>query len=380
MTPLRSPSAPRPNGGTVLSLVTLAAAAGLFLFVLWSRGDLGALGGDARPVTARGDLAADELNTIEIFENAQRAVVYIAGAQDQYDAFGRVVEVATGTGTGIVWDDAGHVVTNFHVLQGSVRAQVTLWDRVEYDAELVGTAVAHDLAVLRIEAAPHRLTPLTIGTSHDLRVGQKVNAIGNPFGLDQTLTTGVVSALDRSIRAPGGHSIHGVIQTDAAINPGNSGGPLLDSAGRLIGVTTQIYSTVANVGGQAQSAGIGFAIPADTVNAVVPQLIEHGRVTRPGIGAGLLDTRGAVGALVTRVVAGGAADMAGLQGAIEVVDGREMVVRQGDLIVAIGETPISSRYDAVDALARLQVGETVPIVLQRDGLELTLPVTIQDLE
>ncbi|RKY20453.1 MAG: 2-alkenal reductase [Planctomycetota bacterium] len=379
--PTSPPPAPsRPAPGTLLSLVTLAAAAALFVFVLWSRGDLGGSDG-ARSVIARGDLAPDELNTIEIFENARRSVVFIEVTRLERDNLGRNVPVRRGAGTGMIWDDLGHVVTNYHVVADALAYRITLWDGVHYDAELVGSAVANDLALLRIDAAPHRLSTVGLGTSHDLRVGQKVFAIGNPFGLDQTLTTGVVSALERAIRAPGGHLIHGVIQTDAAINPGNSGGPLLDSAGRLIGVNTQIYSTVSSTGAQAQSAGIGFAIPADTLGGVVPQLIQHGKVMRPGLGARLRDTIGSVGALVWIVEPGSAAEAAELRGALRWA-GSDLVSSgvQPDLIVAIGDTPVRTRLDAVDALSGLQVGDTVTLVLEREGRSQTIPVTLQDLE
>jgi S1-C subfamily serine protease len=189
-----------------------------------------------------------------------------------------VQQVPRGTGTGFVWDASGHIVTNFHVIQGANGAKVTLADQTTFDAELVGAFPDRDLAVLRIEAPKDKLPPIAVGSSRDLMVGQRVYAIGNPFGLDQTLTTGIVSALNREIESFNSRTIRGVIQTDAAINPGNSGGPLLDSAGRLIGVNTQIASP------SGASAGIGFAIPVDEVNRIVPRLIRDGRFVRPAIG------------------------------------------------------------------------------------------------
>lgn len=367
----------RPPAGTVLSLVTLAAAAALFVFVLWSRGVVGSGPASPRAVLARGDLASDEQNTIEIFEASRRSVVFVSTSTGPGLRPGQP-QAMLGSGTGFIWDSLGHVVTNNHVVETGAAHKVVLWDQVEYDAELVGKSIAHDLAVLRIPAAAHRLPPLSLGTSHDLRVGQKTFAIGNPFGLDQTLTTGVLSALDRSMRSPSGHAIHGVIQTDAAINPGNSGGPLLDSAGRLIGVNTQILSTVGAQGMGAQSAGIGFAIPVDVVNAVVPQLISDGRVTRPGMGAILYDTPGNVGALVGYVVPGGAAERAGVLCALDPT-GR---FRQGpgDLIVGIQEAQVRGRLDALDALAEYQVGDEVTLLVLRDGRRIRIPVTLQDLE
>ena len=195
-----------------------------------------------RAVSARGALAADELNNIEVFRRTSPSVVHITTLEAQRDVFSmNVQQVPVGTGTGFIWDEHGHVVTNFHVIQGANGARVTLADQGVFDARLIGAFPDRDLAVLRIDTPASRLRPITMGTSRDLVVGQTVYAIGNPFGLDQTLTTGIVSALNREIDAVNGRTIRGVMQTDAAINPGNSGGPLLDSAGRLIGVNTAIY-------------------------------------------------------------------------------------------------------------------------------------------
>ena len=230
---------------------------------------------ETRTVAARGDLAADEEATIALFRRASPAVAYITSVALRRDLFTlNVFEIPQGSGSGFVWDASGHVVTNYHVVASAGATRVTLADRSSWDAELVGAAPEKDLAVLRIDAPHDRLQPLAIGSSADLLVGQKVFAIGNPFGLDRTLTTGVISALGREIVSPARLTIRDVIQTDAAINPGNSGGPLLDSAGRLIGVNTAIYSP------SGAFAGIGFAIPADTVGWVVPELIAHGRIER----------------------------------------------------------------------------------------------------
>jgi S1-C subfamily serine protease len=224
-----------------------------------------------RTVTPRGDLAADERSTIELFENSRDSVVYISTAQLVRDVWTRnVFSIPRGNGSGFIWDDSGHVVTNFHVIQGASQATVKLADGRDYQATLVGTSPAHDIAVLKIGVGFKRPPAVPIGASADLKVGQKVFAIGNPFGLDWTLTTGIVSALDRSLPSDdGGPSIEHLIQTDAAINPGNSGGPLLDSAGRLIGINTAIYSP------SGASAGIGFAVPVDTVRRVVPRIITR---------------------------------------------------------------------------------------------------------
>ena len=255
-------------------------------------------------MTARGDLAADERATIELFREASPSVVFITSLARRRGGLFRVAEIPRGEGLrASSGTRTGHVVTNFHVIQGASSARVTLADGSTWAASFVGAAPDRDLAVLRIFPTGRTLKPILVGTSKDLLVGQKVFAIGNPFGLDQSLSTGVVSALGRSIESVTGRQIEGVIQTDAAINPGNSGGPLLDSAGRLIGVNTAIAST------SGSSAGIGFAVPVDTVNQVVPQLIQHGRVIRPQLGVTLADDAvaarlGVEGALVLSVSPG----------------------------------------------------------------------------
>ena len=232
-----------------------------------------------RAVTARGELFSGEKSTIALFRQASPAVVNITAIGVQRDLFTlNLYQIPQGTGSGFVWDTRGNIITNFHVIQNADTAQVTLADQSNWKARVVGVAPDKDLAVLRIDAPANRLPPIPLGTSKDLQVGQSVFAIGNPFGLDQTLTTGVISALNREIESVTRRPIQGVIQSDAAINPGNSGGPLLDSAGRLIGVNTAIYSP------SGASAGIGFAIPVDTVNRIVPELIRSGKVTRPGLG------------------------------------------------------------------------------------------------
>ena len=234
---------------------------------------------EPRAIQARGDLAADEQATIEVFESVSPSVVYITTSGQVLDLLTRdLLEVPRGTGTGFLWDNQGHVVTNYHVIEGVQAAYVRLANQRTYEAALVGVSPEHEIAVLRIGRGGSVGRPVPIGASGDLRVGQKVLAIGNPFGLDYTLTTGVISALNRTIRAEGGQAIEHLIQTDAAINPGNSGGPLIDSAGRVIGMNTAILSA------SGASAGIGFAVPVDTINRVVPRLIAYGHYVRPTIG------------------------------------------------------------------------------------------------
>lgn len=265
---------PQPSAQASVRRWRLWALVLLFLLLIWLLAErFGAYRHDPdavpRAITPRGDLAQDEQTTIDLFRNASPSVVYITTVALRTDRYSlNLFEIPRGTGSGFVWDDEGHIITNFHVIRGASAARVTLADHTTWEARPAGTAPHQDLAMLHINAPRHRLRPLAIGTSSGLQVGQKVFAIGNPFGLDQTLTTGIISALGREITSGTGRTIRGVIQTDAAINPGNSGGPLLDSAGRLIGVNTAIYSP------SGSSAGIGFAVPVDTVNQVASQLLS----------------------------------------------------------------------------------------------------------
>jgi S1-C subfamily serine protease len=316
-----------------------------------------------RTIEPRGDLAADEKATIDLFREASPSVVYITSLARAVD-WRRlsVLEMPQGTGSGFVWNEEGYVVTNFHVIQQAESAEVRLADHSSWPARLVGYEADKDLAVLKIEAPAGRLKPLLVGSSRDLQVGQKVFAIGNPFGLDQTLTTGVISALGRQIPAVTGRQIRGVIQTDAAINPGNSGGPLLDSAGRLVGVNTAIYNA-----GSGASVGIGFAVPVDTVNEIVPQLIAHGRVVRPQLGIEMADDAlvrrlGLRGVLVLDVVEGSGAEAAGLRGTARDRFGR---LRLGDLIVGVDGQPVNDLNDLKDRLEGRREGESVTLRLYR---------------
>lgn len=250
--------------------ITACVAALIFLWHAFATTPPDASG--QRAITPRGDLAGDEKATIALFEKSRGSVVYISTSQLVADVWSRnVFSVPRGTGSGFIWDDAGHVVTNFHVIQGASEATIRLADGRKFRAALVGASPDHDIAVLKIGVGFRAPAPIPVGTSTDLKVGQKVFAIGNPFGLDWTLTTGIVSALDRALPDEnGGPGIEHLIQTDAAINPGNSGGPLLDSSGRLIGMNTMIYSP------SGASAGIGFAVPVDTVMRLVPLIIREG--------------------------------------------------------------------------------------------------------
>ncbi|MCO5172392.1 MAG: trypsin-like peptidase domain-containing protein [Planctomycetes bacterium] len=328
---------------------------------------------EPRVVTARGDLAQDELAQIELFERVAPAVVNVTNLAVRRDRWTLdLAQIPQGTGTGFIWDAAGHVVTNFHVIEGAHQVLVTLVDGTELPARVVGVFPDKDTAVLRVDAPGRVLSPIALGTSADLRVGQRVYAIGNPFGLDHTMTSGIVSALGREIQAANGRIIDGVIQSDAAINPGNSGGPLLDSAGRLIGMNTAILSQTGAY------AGIGFAVPVDTVGHVVQQLIEHGRVLRPTLGVQLAAEQlarraGLEGALVLDVVPGSPAARAGLRGTARA--GRQ--VRLGDLITAIDGRSVRRPDDLLNALERRNPGDTVRLTVHRDGQRVEVEVTLE---
>jgi S1-C subfamily serine protease len=363
---LRSPRSQSGAAGTWLLAVILAALL-LWWFGPWN-GGAGKLSGppaEPRPVAARGSLAEDEQNNISVFKAASPSAVNITTLELTRDFFSlNVMQVPKGTGTGIVWDDRGHVVTNFHVIQGGSGARVTLSDQSVWKGALVGVFPDRDLAVLRIDAPTEKLKPITVGTSKDLQVGQKVYAIGNPFGLDQTLTTGIISALNREIESATQRTIRGVIQTDAAINPGNSGGPLLDSAGRLIGVNTAIFSP------SGASAGIGFAIPVDEVNRVVPVLIREGKFARPSLGVQVapLEFQSKLGiekgVAVVGVLPGSGAAAAGIR-PFQRDAGGELVV--GDVIVAVGGKPVATLDEILDALEQHKSGDTVTLSLVRPG-------------
>jgi S1-C subfamily serine protease len=349
----------------VHTLVAASIAAGAVLLGTIAFGAAHSQPAQPRAVTPRGALGADEQANIELFRRASPSVVNITTLATQTDLFGmNAMQVPRGTGTGFVWDTQGHIVTNFHVIQGGSGARVTLADQTSWGAKLVGAFPDRDLAVLKIDAPAAKLPPIAVGTSRDLQVGQRVYAIGNPFGLDQTLTTGIVSALGREIESTNGRAIRGVVQTDAAINPGNSGGPLLDSAGRLIGVNTQIASP------SGASAGIGFAIPVDEVNRIVPRLIRDGRFVRPALGvtAASANLNRSLnlpkGVALVQLSPGGPAARAGLH-----VFRRERngAIVAGDVITAIDNEPVADLDDMLSQLERRAPGDSVTLTLWRNG-------------
>lgn len=331
---------------------------------------------EPRAITARGDLAGDEKNTIEIFKNNSPSVVYVTSTTLRRGLFSlNAVEIPQGTGSGFVWDQEGRIVTNYHVISDANSVQITMADNSTWKAVLVGASPDKDLAVLQINAPKNLLRPITVGESVNLLVGQKVFAIGNPFGLDRTITSGIISALGRQIKSVSGRLIHGMIQTDAAINPGNSGGPLLDSAGRLIGVNTAIYSP------SGAYAGIGFAVPVAEVNRVVPELIKFGRIIRPGIGAtladeNLMDSIGIEGVLILAVEKNGPADEVGLRPTTQYMG--EIVL--GDIIIKVAGVPVRSYDDVRNQLERFRVGDEIALTVTRDGSSQDIKVRLGAVE
>ncbi len=325
----------------------------------------------AQPI---GDLGADERANIEVFERVSPSVTYITNKRLQRDYFSfNVMEVPQGTGSGFLWDNKGHIVTNFHVVYEADEIEVRLQDGKSYDADVVGADPDHDLVVLQINATNLDISPVMIGSSNDLRVGQKVLAIGNPFGLDYTLTTGVISALGRTIQSMTKRYIHDVIQTDAAINPGNSGGPLLDSFGRLIGVNTAIISPSGTY------SGVGFAVPVDTVNRIVTKLINHGKVGRPGFGISLIPEHimsriGIEGVGILEVFKGSSAAEAGLMEVKRLSNGR---IEMGDIIIEVDGSHVKNSTDLVRILDRHEVGDEVDIVIIRKNVKKSVRIIIQ---
>jgi S1-C subfamily serine protease len=368
------PPPPPPRRAPILLPLIIGAVLAIFIYRYWF--DRGTPALNPRPVTPAGNLAQDEQSTIDLFKEVSPSVVYITTMTQLQDRWTLDIrEIPQGTGSGFIWDDAGHIVTNFHVVRGASAATVTLNDHENFAAELVGVAPDYDLAVVRIHAPKEKLRPIPrIGSSGDLKVGQKVFAIGDPFGLDQTLTTGIVSALGRTIQSESGRPIEDVIQTDAAINPGNSGGPLLDSSGRLIGVNTAIYSP------SGASAGIGFAIPVDTVNRVVPQIIGRGKVSSPQIGV-VIDDRlgqmltqqmGVQGVLVLGVRPGSPAETAGLKGTQRKSEG----YLPGDVITAVDGKKVTNQAEFGTAMRKLKPGDTVTLSILRNGQKMDVKVPI----
>jgi S1-C subfamily serine protease len=378
----------RQNSSFFWPLLPLLALLAVGVFLVWRLWPSGQPLIDpqiqARTPAPRGNLADDEKATIELFRSSSPSVVHILTTMaDRRDFFSFNQQlIPRGTGSGIIWKrdernqqkrEGGYVVTNYHVIEGATSADVTLADHSTWKARAVGASLHHDIAVLWIGAPWDRLPPIRLGESHNLQVGQKVFAIGNPFGLDHSLTTGVISALGREITGDHGRPLKGAIQTDAAINPGNSGGPLLDSAGRLIGVNAAILSP------SKASAGIGFAIPVDDVNRVVTELIQHGKLVRPGLGIDevpeqIAQKLGIEGVLILNVTPGGSAARAGLQATRRDRLGR---LKLGDVIVALDGAKVTSSQELFDILDRHKVGDAITVTVLRDGQRRDFSVVLQ---
>ena len=319
-----------------------------------------------------------ETKTIEIYRKAVPSTVNVSNIKLARNSFYGEVEIPQGAGSGFVWDEQGHIITNFHVVQGGDNFVVTFYnDPKQYRAKLVGTAQEKDIAVLKLQEKPAKLSPITFGSSKDLLVGQYSFAIGSPFGLDYTLTTGVISALGRKIDGIGGVKINDMIQTDAAINMGNSGGPLLDSSANLIGMNTVIFST------SGSSAGLGFAVPADTIKVIVPQIIQHGKVIRPGLGIGIVPDnmkrriiRDGKGIIVSYVDEKGSAAKAGIKGMTQDQYGRTYL---GDIIISVDGQNVNNLDDIYQVLETKKIGDTVTVKYRREGKELETKIVLQAL-
>jgi len=327
-------------------------------------------------------LTEDELNNIDVYERVSPGVVNITGTVVDFDFFMNPIPTQ-GAGSGSVLDRDGHILTNNHVVEQSEYLEVTLADGSRWEATVVGADPDSDLAVIKVNAPPDRLTPVLLGDSSGLRVGQKVLAIGNPFGLARTLTVGTISSLGRSLRSPTGGYIEEIIQTDAAINPGNSGGPLLDSSGLLIGVNSVIFSPT---GG---NIGIGFAVPVNTVKRVVPQLLAKGYVARAWLGVEvqtlfpeLAQTLGLAvdrGAMIAQIVRGSPAEQAGLRGGTARVRiGNYLAIIGGDIVVSLDGQPVESADDLIAKLGRLEPGTEVVLKVIREGRTLSVTVLLAE--
>jgi len=368
-------SHPALRAGVILAGLVLAALVFLSSTDYWSApAQTYYMNVQPRPVAERGQLTADEESTITAFKTVSPCVVFITSKQATRSLFRlSAMEVSEDAGSGFVWDANGYIVTNYHVVENSQLIQVTLGDQSVWKAHRVGTDPDKDIAVIKIDAPNDVLRPIAVGTSSDLQVGQRVYAVGNPFGYDQTMTAGIISGLGREIKSVTNRPIKGVIQTDAPLNPGNSGGPLLDSAGRVIGMTTAILSPTGAY------AGIGFAIPIDTINRTVPVIIRGESKPRPRVGITTAEDHivrrlGLEGVLILDVLPNSTAEKAGLHETKRKDDGK---VGLGDLIVAIDGQPVRTSDDLFRIIDEHAVGDTVKLTIQRDGEKMDVDVQLE---
>ncbi len=324
---------------------------------------------------AQNDFLENEKNNIEIYEKSNKAVVNITTRRLMVDEFFFLAVPQQGSGSGFIFNKEGHIITNYHVIENAEDLVVTLYNGQQYSASLVGTDPSNDLAVIKIKIPPHKLFPLSLGSSHDLKVGQKVLAIGNPFGLDRTLTTGIISSLGRSLRTENGRLIKGIIQTDAAINPGNSGGPLLNSKGLVVGVNTAIISKVG------QSSGIGFAIPINNVKRIIGELIVYGHVIRPNIGI-LQVYETEQGLLVAQLEQDGPAQKAGIRGPRLIVQRSGFVEYRAvdrsaaDLITGVDAKDIKTFDDLLEYIESKKPGSIVNLKIIRLNKRMVIPIQL----
>ncbi len=323
----------------------------------------------------RDGLSPEEVINIAVYEKINKGVVNITTRSTRVDGFFLLAIPEEGTGSGAVLDKAGHVLTNYHVVEGAREVAVTLFSQKTYDASLVGADPVNDIAVIKIDAPQDELHPIHLGDSSNLQVGMRVYAVGNPFGLERTMTTGIISSLNRSLQIHAGRTIKSIIQIDAAVNPGNSGGPLLDTHGRVIGINTAIASRTG------QSAGVGFAIPVNLVTRVVPQLIQHGRVIRPDVGIQrVYETEN--GLLIARLTPNGPAERAGLRGPRIVRSRRgpfviERIDRSAaDLIVEVDGEKVETVDDFLSFIESNKPGDRVELTIIREGRRLRVPVVL----
>jgi S1-C subfamily serine protease len=354
-------SAPAISGRKAARLAWLALSAGLWIV-------------SAGAASLPAQLTDDERNTIDVVNKNKNSCVFITNIQLVRDWFFNEEKVARGSGSGFIWDHQGHIVTNFHVIEDGVEFSVTLPNREQRQAKLIGKEENKDIAVLQVQGDLRSLEPVTIGSSSDLQVGQKVIAIGNPFGFDHTVTKGIVSALGRNILGAGGVTIRDMIQTDASINPGNSGGPLLDSSGKLIGMNTMIVSP------SGSSSGVGFAVPVDTIKKIVPEIIRYGKVIRPDLPLTILSDAYArrlgadvEGAIILEVPKGGETERAGLRGLSR---DRQGYIYLGDVITALDGKRIKSYDDLYSALENYKIGDIVTLTVEREGKPRTVKITL----